>query len=668
MQEPSISSAPIHVLLVEGNRADALTVRALLELVQDRRYETTQVSQVSEALDAAASRAFDVILLGVGSAEGDAVAGLSTLRHRLSTIPVVTLLTVAGDDVVLDAVRGGTLEHLIKGELTASRLARAIESALARHRAEETLRTSQQRLQESEDRLRLAIDSTELGAFDYYPQTGELLWSVYAKRHFGLPPYANVDYERFLEGLHPDDRDRVHATVQGVLRGEADGRYATEYRTIGIEDGKERWLAAWGRAFFDGDQPTRFIGVTLDITDRKRTEQALLDADKRKTEFLATLAHELRNPLAPVRFAVKVLQDHTPPSPATDRALMIIGRQVAQLARLIDDLLDVSRITSNKVQLRLEPVWLADVVRGAVEATAPLIEAAGQTLRLVLPDEPIALQADATRLVQVFSNLLNNASKFTPSGGAISITATREGSAAVIHVSDTGIGIAPDALPFVFDMFRQEDVSLERSAGGLGIGLTLAKTLVEMHGGSIDARSPGIGGGADFTVTLNTVPLPVRSEEHASRDRTLPPDAGMRVLIVDDHADAAEMLEVCASSQGHTTAVAHDGGSALSAAETFRPHVILLDIGLPGLNGYDVAREVRARPALHNVFLVAVTGWGHDDDRRKARDAGFDFHLTKPVDPSALESLLQDLAIAIHNTGEPAGPRPRTRAADPLRR
>ena len=398
----------------------------------------------------------------------------------------------------------------------------------------------------------------------------------------------------------------------------------------------------------------------LELRVRDRTAK-LTEADQRKDEFLAVLAHELRNPLAPIRFALETLKSDTPPALAA-RSREVIERQVRQLVRLVDDLLDVSRITANKIQLRREPLDLAGLMSTAAESIMPLATAAGQTLEAQLPSTAIRVNGDGARLVQVFANVLTNAVKFTPRGGHIWFTADQHSTEAVVRVRDTGVGISREVLPRVFDMFHQGGPVLERTTGGLGIGLTLARRLVEMHEGHIDVRSPGAGQGTEVEIRLPVTTATIATAPAADQ----PPETrqrSLRVLIVEDNLDAAEMLEVAVSRLGHLTRMAHDGGSAVTAATEFAPDVIFLDVGLPVMNGYAVARTLRGLPEFDHVHIAAVTGWGQDEDRRKAREAGCDSHFTKPLAPAMLEDLLSTIG---QRTLEGRGgiSTPRTRLAD----
>ena len=385
------------------------------------------------------------------------------------------------------------------------------------------------------------------------------------------------------------------------------------------------------------------VGVVLvfrDIAERRRAELALRAADRRKDEFLAVLSHELRNPLAPIRMAVALLQ--LGPAEAQQRELRdVIDRQTRQLTRLLDDLLDISRIASGKLSLRPERMSLVQAMTNAIETVRPHLDAANQTLDLKVPDEPIEVDGDLGRLAQVFSNLLNNASKYSDRGSRIGVVIERQGETAVVRIIDSGPGLASDEMPRIFEMFAQAGQPQARGEGGLGVGLWLAKTFVELHHGTIEAKSEGLGRGSEFVIRL---PLTDSPAEHpvATAD-VLAPDAGRprRILVTDDNVDAATMLAEMLRIAGHEVRVAHDGEGALRTAADFQPEVAILDIGMPGLDGYELARRFR-RTFNSTVRLVALTGWGQDVDRRRATDAGFDRHLTKPVDVPELYRALRD--------------------------
>jgi signal transduction histidine kinase/DNA-binding response OmpR family regulator len=384
-----------------------------------------------------------------------------------------------------------------------------------------------------------------------------------------------------------------------------------------------------------------FAGRAAVDLDNARLYRELQDANCRKNEFLSMLAHELRNPLAPIRNGVHILRVLGDLAPAVRDVRDMMDRQVQHLVRLVDDLLDLSRITRGKVRLHTEAVELAAVLVRAVETSRPLIDQRRHRLTVAAPPSRLRVEGDAVRLAQVVGNLLNNAAKYTEEGGQIWLSAAREGDEAVIRVRDTGIGIPGEMLASVFDLFTQVDRSLDRSQGGLGIGLTLVRQLVEMHGGSVAARSEGLGRGAEFEVRLPALPAEVVPEPAGAVPAGLPGRGpGRRVLVVDDNRDAAESLALLLDVAGHQSRVAHDGPSALAAADEYSPEVVLLDIGLPGMDGYEVCRRMRARPATRRALLVALTGYGQEEDQRRAREAGFDHHLIKPADLEVLAGLL----------------------------
>jgi len=393
--------------------------------------------------------------------------------------------------------------------------------------------------------------------------------------------------------------------------------------------------------------------LQLEMQTRRAAEERLLVADRRKDEFLATLAHELRNPLAPISNALAILRARPADSAAGETARAMMERQLRQLVRLVDDLLDVSRITTGKMELQLERVELRSIVQSAVETAVPMIEARRHRLEVALPGRPVLLNADATRLAQVFLNLLNNAAKFTPEGGRISLVAELDVMGElVVTVSDNGIGIAPEMLPAIFEMFAQVDHSIERTQAGLGVGLSLARHLVGLHGGTIVAESPGLGQGSRFVVWLAV--LPAQSDREYRRTDAAA-TAGedphrFRILLSDDNEDFAASLELMLSSLGHEIRVTNDGETALEAFGEFRPDFAFLDIGLPKLNGYDLAMRIRGMPDAGNTVLVAITGWGQASDRQRSRDAGFDYHLVKPAE-------FQQIIDILDKPGRTAGPR-----------
>jgi PAS domain S-box-containing protein len=380
------------------------------------------------------------------------------------------------------------------------------------------------------------------------------------------------------------------------------------------------------------------VSVCVDLTARKLAELALREADRRKDEFLATLSHELRNPLAPIRSALEVMRLARDKPEVVEKTRLTMERQLMQLVRLTDDLLDVARITQDKLEMRRERVDVRGVVQGAIDAAAPALDAHGHRLQLDLPHAPLWADADPTRLAQVLTNLLNNAIKYTGRGGAIRVTATPAGESIQLQIIDNGVGIPAAMLPHVFDMFRQFPGHRDRSHGGLGIGLTLARRLVQLHGGTIEARSDGTGCGSVFTVTLPAAPAAAAAET-APAGRARPAARGCRILVADDNVDAREMLQLMLSLHGHEVNVASDGVVAVGLATTLKPQIAFLDIGMPRMDGYEAARQIRKNLGA-GVVLVALTGWGQDEDKQRSREAGFNHHMTKPPDPDALEALI----------------------------
>jgi signal transduction histidine kinase len=397
------------------------------------------------------------------------------------------------------------------------------------------------------------------------------------------------------------------------------------------------------------DEDGKLIGavnVLVDITGQKQAEEVLRDAERNKDEFLATLAHELRNPLTPIRNGLQILRMTGATGAAQERVLDTLDRQIQHIVRLVDDLLEISRISRGKLEIRKERVELVSIVETALETTRPLIDAAGHELTVSLPADPIVLEADPVRLAQVLSNLLNNAAKYTEHGGRIWLNAEKLDNEVLIRVRDTGIGIPGHILPRIFDIFRQTDASRSRQ-NGLGIGLTVVKGLIEMHGGKVQAYSAGVGRGSEFTVRLPLALSPTArttptQEQSAATSRAL---SKRRILIVDDNRDGAESLAMLLNFMGSDVRVALSGPAALEIMTSYKPNVVLLDIGMPGMDGYEVANQVRQHPQLKDVTLIALTGWSQEEDRRRCRKAGFDHHMIKPVDFDALQALLVSLPM-----------------------
>jgi PAS domain S-box-containing protein len=496
-------------------------------------------------------------------------------------------------------------------------------------------------------RLAAIIESSEDAVFSKDLDGTITSWNRGAERLYGYSAEEIIGKSVAL--LYPPDHlNEFPQIMERLQRGER----IEQFETIRMRKDGQRFEASVSISPLKDDNG-RVIGasdITRDISEYKRLQQQLQEADRKKDEFLATLAHELRNPLAPIRNALQLLRLAGDDKATVERALTVMERQVQQMVRLIDDLMDVSRITRAKLQLRKERVDLTTVVRNAVETSRPFIEMAGHELTLTLPKEPIYVEADAARLAQVFANLLNNAAKYTEQGGHVWLTVEKTSGGchpsgeAVVRVKDNGLGISAEHLPHIFEMFSQVDHSLERAQGGLGIGLTLAKHLTEMHGGTIEASSEGAGKGCEFIVRLPQMDVSSVGQQPITASSASKAATGQcKILIVDDDEDTVTSMSMILRILGHDTYSAHDGEQAIEEARLHRPDIVLLDIGLPKMNGYEVARRIRQEPWGKEVKLVALTGWGQEGDKRRSKEAGFDYHLLKPVEPDALEELLKDL-------------------------
>jgi PAS domain S-box-containing protein len=518
------------------------------------------------------------------------------------------------------------------------------------------------RLVDSLNRVQLATEATAVGIWEWNVLNNTVRWDVQMFRLYGMPPTpdGHVRYEDWTSAVLPDDLvDQERILQDTAQRG---GRSRREFRIRRHLDGQQRDIEAVEVGLRNAAGNIEWVlGTNLDITERKEVERqlqraaaALTDADRRKDEFLATLSHELRNPLAPVSNSLALLKRVPGNIAVIERARATMERQLAQLVRLIDDLLDVSRITRDKLTLKREPALLADIVHDAVELCQPHFDRAHQSLSVTLPSSPVPMHADAARLVQVLGNLLNNASKYTPAGGHVELRAEFQLTHVVVTVRDNGIGIPADMQARVFDLFAQVDSSRELSKGGLGIGLALAKRLAEMHGGTITVSSEGSGRGSEFVVRLPVMRADPEAIAAADGSGATARKAGRRVLVVDDNQDSAESIALLLQFDGHQTRTAHDGPQALDMASSFRPDVILLDIGLPNLGGYEVCRRLRQQPWTSNALIIAMTGWGQADDLRKSAHAGFDKHCVKPVDHDALTALiLQDRPVQDQSDAPP---------------
>jgi PAS domain S-box-containing protein len=657
-------SSRVNILLVDDQPAKLTTYEVILQQLGEN---LVKASSGSEALRLLLQQEFAVVLMDVcmPDVDGFELARMIREHPRLERTAIILVSAVFNTD--MDRLKGyesGAVDY-VPVPIIPEVLRAKVRVFADLYRKTEQLRALNAEL---EQRVGLRTADLEHTAADLrkseerFRFLAETIPSmVWIAGLDGAITYAN---RRWLEyrGLAdvpagsqwPDDE--VHSEDRAAWLAEWSEHLASGER-FEIEarhrrhDGSSRWFLtrAEPRRASTGELVCWF-GVTTDIHDQKLMQQELRDADRRKDEFLALLSHELRNPLAPIRNAVQVMRRRGGADPDLVWCRDVIERQTEHLTRLVDDLLDVSRITSGKVRLQRRPLALEAVVAAAIDTNRPLLEARRHTLVYEPPPAPVRVDGDAMRLGQVFSNLVNNAAKYTDNGGRITVridVATRPDGAAqaVVRVRDTGLGIPTTLLPVVFDLFTQGERTLDQAQGGLGVGLALVRSLVELHGGSVDALSDGAGCGSEFVVRL---PLAV-----AARDVTEPPvaraggaarnDVSRVVLVVDDNVDSADSLAILLRCTGHAAHTAGDGIAAIEAAERLRPDAVLLDLGMPRMNGYDAARYIRQQPWGKGMMLIAQTGWGQEEDRLRAAQAGFDVHLTKPVNADELLQLLAGL-------------------------
>jgi PAS domain S-box-containing protein len=504
-------------------------------------------------------------------------------------------------------------------------------------------RKAEHALQESEERFRLLVEGThDYAIFMLDPRGNVVSWNAGAERIKGYRPEEILG--KHFSTFYPKEAIDKGQPDLGLKTAEAYGRFENEGWRV-RKDGTRFWANAIITALRDKTGKLKgFSKITRDLTERRQLERAQLQAElmadlnRRKDEFLAMLSHELRNPLSPIINAVHLLRLHKDEDPVQQQARAIIERQVDHMTRLVNDLLEVSRITTGKIRLERQHIDLRGVVERAVEVVRSLMAQCKHELSVTLPSQPVWLFADATRMEQVTVNLLTNAAKYTPQGGRVSITLQQEGEDAVLRVRDTGIGIASEFLPTIFDLFTQAEKSLDRSQGGLGVGLTVVQRVVEIHGGKVEAHSAGIGQGSEFTVRLPIArPSSGQTESVKSAGQAIKP---LRVLVVDDNKDMADSAAMLLRAAGHEVQVAYSGKRGLDTALSYHPHAVLLDLGLPEMDGYAIARALRLRPEFNDVLLIALSGYGQESDRQRSHEAGFDAHMVKPVKIEKIEELL----------------------------
>lgn len=629
--------------IADDNGSLRLTASVGLTEDQKERIETIHLGQ--HLCGIVAQRREPLVVESVQSCELAAAQLIRDAGARCYVgIPLVVREQLLGTIAFATSKR----DQLYEGELSLIQtICDQVAATIERGRLFENLRQSEERsrslvavVRASEERMQLAMTLADAGTWDHDLVTGKLHWSESHFRLLGYEPTPNHEatIDMWQNAIPPADRERLLELFEAAKQNQ--DLFHAEHRIRRL-DGQEIWVKTAGRFFYDTDgKPLRFIGVFFDVTAAKQAEKALLDADRRKDEFLATLAHELRNPLAPLRNGVHLLKITQSQTDSNTGLVEMMERQVDHMVRLVDDLLEVSRITRGKIELRREIVDVGSLIRSAVEISASGIEAARHQLIVDVVPDSIAIDADPVRIAQVLSNLLNNAVKYTDEGGKIWVTARADEQQITLSVKDSGMGIPAEMLPKVFDLFTQIDRTLGRSQGGLGIGLALVKNLVELHGGTVEARSEGPGQGSEFILRLPRPASKRESDLSENEESGVTVDSKQRILVVDDNRDAANTLAILLRVIGAEVVTAYDGASAIQAMEVEKPEIVFLDLGMPGLDGYEVASLIRSRSEWHDVKLVALTGWGQDEDRRRTRDAGFNQHLTKPPDVAAVKAAI----------------------------
>jgi PAS domain S-box-containing protein len=632
-------NASIRILYLEDDAADARLLREQLRRSGLDCVVTVVASR--EAFEAqVAAGDFDVVLCDYHLPRFSGLEALEVVRAHDPQLPFILVTGALGDERAVDLLRSGATDFVLKDRL--ARLAPAIDRALVERAALKLREQAEARLADAQRLSKLAADAAHMGTWQLDVESGKLDCSDEFLHLIGVERSHWPGTASALDALvHPDDVERCRRLQADAIRR---GQFMEIEFRIRRPDGEVRWMQSRGECARGASaQPLRFFGVIMDITQRKQMEDALREADQRKDQFLATLAHELRNPLAPIYNGLRLLRSSVMPSREIDQVHGMLERQLKHIIRLVDDLLDVSRITLGKIELRRERVELETVVRGAVEMSAPIIESARHHLQLSLPAEPLAVEGDPVRLTQALSNLLNNAAKYTDEGGEISLSVHRQDHHALVSVQDNGTGIPAGMLERVFDMFVQVERTDGRARPGLGIGLTMVRLLIKLHGGEVEARSEGMGKGSQFIVRLPLASVASESLEASASTELGSLHCSRRVLVVDDNIDFADSLAKLLRLAGADTEVVYDGASALASISLRPPEVVLLDLGMSGIDGYAVAQRIREDPRCQGVTLVALTGWGQEQDRLRTRAAGFDHHLTKPVDPLVLQSLLNAL-------------------------
>ena len=681
-------NAPINILIVDDEPRNLTVLETVLD---DPGYRLVRAGSADQALLALVEEEFALLILDIRMPVMTGFELAQTIKSRKKTarVPIIFLTAYYNEDQhVLAGYGTGAVDYLHKpinpvvlrskvaifadlhrktrelgmanrallAEVTERRLAQTqlleLNEKLEQHVAERTetliertrvAEAAREQLRASEEFNRSLMDGTA-DCVKVLSLDGRLL-------HMNGPGMAQLEIGDFalLGGKHWEVLwpEQSHGVLKLAIEQARAGRATSFTAMRPTTTGAAKW---WSVAVSPVRDPitgevARLLAVSRDVTEARQTEQALRKTDEKKDNFIATLAHELRNPLAPIRNAVNMMRRKESVDPQLAWCRDVIDRQVGQMNHLLDDLLDVSRITRTKLTLRCEMLELSAVIELAIEIARPFIDEAGQTLKVTLPPQPVVVNGDLTRLAQVVSNLLINSAKYTAANGDITLSAQQEADEVVLKVKDSGIGIAPEQLAHVFEMFGQVKSALERSQGGLGIGLALAKGLVEMHGGQLTARSGGLGKGSEFIVRL-PISRELKSRQPVETDTNADPSAAgkCRILVADDLRDSADSLVMLLEAMGHDVQAAYDGEEAVRIAGEFLPDVALIDLGMPNVNGYEACRLIRAQPWGARMVLIAQTGWGREDDRRRTLEAGFNYHIVKPLDWNALDALLRSVA------------------------
>jgi PAS domain S-box-containing protein len=627
---------PISILLLEDSALDALLVEKLLTN-DNIPFRMDRVETRDAFRQAINEKDYDLILADYQLPSFDGFSALAMKQEAAVDAPFIFVSGTLGEELAIDALHRGATDYVLKQRI--DRLIPVIHRALKESQSREERARIEIRLNESEERFRRIVESARDYAIFTLDAAGMVTsWNEGARMLLGYAEEEILGHAGEIL-FTPEDRERGIPAAE--MRGALSETAAETERWYCRRDGSRFWGSGRMMPLRQQDGSFRgFLMILRDRTEQREAEESLHEASRRKDQFLVMLAHELRNPLAPIRTASHALKRHLPEDPLVDEISALIERQVEHLTLLVDDLLDVARITRGRITIRKESVDLAAIVGHHLEDAAASFQERGIELASDLPADPVWVYGDSTRLIQVLGNLLDNAAKFTDAGGKVTVSLQPgDESEVVLRITDTGIGMDQKAIDSIFDVFQQADQGLERSRGGLGLGLSLARHLVELHGGEISAASDGKGCGSTFTIRL---PLTMkRPSATAEKDDDARGGSGHRILIVEDNPDAAESLRLLLKMYGYDVVVAHNGHDGLRAAQHLAPDIVLCDLGIPGIDGFAVASALRKHPATASARLIAVTGYGQEEFRRRALDSGFDEHLVKPVDPLKLLGRIQ---------------------------